>query len=157
MKNGNSANIFIVEDEPFFANLINFDLEANYFEGIKVFFSGEECLKHLDLKPKVVILDQQLPGMTGLEVLKQIKAYDPKIHVIFLSGQGSAQLAIGAFKQGALDFIMKGENAFQDVRELLVKILKPGNNGKSKTTGNSTRKASVKSTRKSVNKLAEGK
>lgn len=157
MKNGNSANIFIVEDEPFFANLINFDLEANYFEGIKVFFSGEECLKHLDLKPKVVILDQQLPGMTGLEVLKQIKAYDPKIHVIFLSGQGSAQLAIGAFKQGALDFIMKGENAFQDVRELLVKILKPGTNGKSKTTGNSTRKASVKSTRKSVNKLAEGK
>ncbi|MBX7201891.1 MAG: response regulator [Bacteroidia bacterium] len=129
MKNGTSAKIFIVEDEPFFANLVNYDLEANYFDGIKVFFSGEDCLKNIDLKPKVVILDHQLPGMSGLEVLQKIKAFDPKIHVIFLSGQRDAKLAIGAFKKGALDFIMKGENAFQEVRELLAKILKKPANG----------------------------
>jgi DNA-binding NtrC family response regulator len=124
MKNATTAKIFIVEDEPFFAHLINYDLEANYYDGIRVFFSGEECLKNLELRPKVVILDQQLPGISGLEVLKKIKTFDPKIHVIFLSGQSGAQIAIGAFKQGALDFIMKGENAFQDVRELLKKIFK---------------------------------
>lgn len=142
MKNADTAKIFIVEDEPFFANLINYDLEANYFDGIKVFFSGEDCLKNLDLKPKVVILDHQLPGMTGLEVLKKIKDHDPKIHVIFLSGQSGAQLAIGAFKQGALDFIVKGDNAFQEVRDLLQKIFKKPSNGK--ITGNQGSKSSVK-------------
>lgn len=122
MKNGNEVKIFIVEDEPFFANLINYDLEANYYNGIKVFFSGEECIENLKLNPQVVILDHQLPGMSGLEVLKKIKAYNPDIHVIFLSGQTGADVAISAFKQGAHDFIVKNETAFDDVRALLKSI-----------------------------------
>ena len=72
MNTQEEVKIFIVEDEPFFANLINYDLEANYYKGIKVFFTGEECIENLHLKPKVVILDHSLPGMSGLEVLQQI-------------------------------------------------------------------------------------
>lgn len=122
MKNLDQVKIFIVEDEPFFANLINFDLEANYYDGIKIFFSGEEAVENLVLNPRVVILDHQLPGMSGLEVLKKIKAFNPDIHVIFLSGQTGADVAISAFKNGAHDFIMKNETAFDDVRALLKKI-----------------------------------
>jgi DNA-binding NtrC family response regulator len=122
MKNLDQVKIFIVEDEPFFANLINFDLEANYYDGIKIFFSGEEAVENLVMNPRVVILDHQLPGMSGLEVLKKIKAFNPDIHVIFLSGQTGADVAISAFKNGAHDFIMKNETAFDDVRALLKKI-----------------------------------
>lgn len=131
MKNGSKAKIFIVEDEPFFANLINYDLEANYYKGIKVFFSGEECIENLGLNPRVVILDHQLPGMSGLEVLKKIKASNPDIHVIFLSGQTGAEVAISAFKQGAHDFIVKNETAFDEVRALLKKIF----SGEDETSG----------------------
>jgi len=122
MTNDNKVKIFIVEDEPFFANLINYDLEANYFDGIKVFFTGEEAVENLGMHPRVVILDHRLPGMSGLDVLKKIKAFDPEIHVIFLSGQTGADVAISAFKQGAHDFIVKNETAFDEVRGLLKKI-----------------------------------
>jgi two-component system OmpR family response regulator len=122
MKNVNEAQIFIVEDEPFFANLINYDLEANYYDGIKLFFSGEEAIANLELNPRVVILDHSLPGMSGLDVLKKIKAFNPNIHVIFLSGQTEADVAISAFKFGAHDFIVKNESAFEEVRALLKKI-----------------------------------
>jgi len=122
MKKSDDAKIFIVEDEPFFANLINYDLESNYFDGIKVFFAGETALEALKTsKPKVVILDHQLPGMNGLDVLKAIKAHDPDIHVIFLSGMGPS-VAISAFKMGATDFIVKDATAFDEVRGLLKKI-----------------------------------
>jgi DNA-binding NtrC family response regulator len=121
MKKESPAKIFIVEDEPFFANLINYDLEANYYDGIKIYFSGEEAIANLHLKPRVVILDHQLPGMSGLEVLDKIKDVDPDIHVIFLSGTGPA-IAISAYKLGATDFIVKDENAFNEVRNLLKKI-----------------------------------
>lgn len=122
MKNLDQVKIFIVEDEPFFANLINYDLEANYYDGIKVFFNGEEAIENLTLNPRVVILDHRLPGMSGLDVLKKIKAYNPDIHVIFLSGQTGADVAISAFKMGAHDFIVKNETAFDEVRALLKKI-----------------------------------
>ncbi|MCB0819924.1 MAG: response regulator [Bacteroidetes bacterium] len=122
MKKQDKVKIFIVEDEPFFANLINYDLEANYYDGIKVFFTGEEAVENLSLNPRVVILDHRLPGMSGLEVLKKIKAYNPDIHVIFLSGQTGAEVAISAFKMGAFDFIVKNETAFDEVRALLKQI-----------------------------------
>ena len=81
MNTQEEVKIFIVEDEPFFANLINYDLEANYYKGIKVFFTGEECIDNLHLKPKVVILDHSLPGMSGLEVLQQIKTFEDRMNV----------------------------------------------------------------------------
>lgn len=132
MKNQDQVKIFIVEDEPFFANLINYDLEANYYDGIKVFFTGEEAVANLPMNPRVVILDHRLPGMSGLDVLKKIKAFNPDIHVIFLSGQSGADVAISAFKMGAHDFILKNETAFDEVRALLKKIF--SSNGEEKST-----------------------
>jgi len=126
MKNNHSGKIFIVEDEPFFANLINYDLESKNYTDIKVFFTGEECVNALKENPRVVILDHQLPGMSGMDVLKKIKAFDPKIHVIFLTSQTGPEVAIAAFKQGAHDFIIKTETAFEEVRELLKSIFDKG-------------------------------
>lgn len=138
MKKSSDTKIFIVEDEPFFANLINYDLESNYYDGIKVFFSGETALDALkESKPKVVILDHQLPGMSGLEVLQHIKAHDPNIHVIFLSGMGP-NVAISAFKMGATDFIVKDGTAFDEVRGLLKKIF--GEEGKEKSAAKGSKK-----------------
>jgi DNA-binding NtrC family response regulator len=132
MKNNNSGKIFIVEDEPFFANLINYDLESKNYTDIKVFFTGEECVKALSENPRVVILDHQLPGMSGMDVLKKIKAFDPNIHVIFLTSQTGHEVAIAAFKQGAHDFIIKTETAFDEVRDLLKSIFEQDKASKNK-------------------------
>jgi DNA-binding response OmpR family regulator len=119
MSNITTPKIFIVEDEPFFANLINFDLESKNYTDTKVFFTGEDCIANLHLNPDIVLLDHKLPGLSGLEVLKKIKAHNPETHVIFLSGATGAEIQISAFKYGAEDFILKSENSFDEVKELL--------------------------------------
>ena len=119
MSNTPTPKIFIVEDEPFFANLINFDLESKNYTDTKVFFTGEDCIANLHLNPDIVLLDHKLPGLSGLEVLKRIKAKNPDTHVIFLSGATGADIQISAFKYGAEDFILKSENSFDEVKELL--------------------------------------
>lgn len=133
MKNNSQKQftIFIVEDEPFFANLMNYDLGTIYKDGVHVFSTGEECLEKLSMNPDVILLDHRLPGLSGLDVLSKIKEYNKDIHVIFLSGQKEAAVTIQAFKQGALDYIQKGENAFEEVRELVGKVL-GGNKKESK-------------------------
>lgn len=123
MSNTDTPKIFIVEDEPFFANLINFDLESKNYTNTRVFFTGEDCINHLNENPEIVLLDHKLPGMSGLDVLKKIKAHNPEIHVIFLSGTTGAEIQINAFKLGAEDFIIKNENSFEEVRALLAEIV----------------------------------
>jgi two-component system nitrogen regulation response regulator GlnG len=55
----------------------------------------------------VVILDIQLPDMSGLEAFRQIHAHDPKIPVIFITGRGTAETAIEAMRLGAYEYLVK--------------------------------------------------
>ena len=54
-----------------------------------------------------VVLDLKMPGMDGLEVLSAIKARNPDIQVILLTGHATLQKGIEAMKLGAMDFIEK--------------------------------------------------
>jgi DNA-binding NtrC family response regulator len=58
-------------------------------------------------RPDVVLLDQQMPDMTGMEALKRIKAAHPRMVVIIVTAHGSISLAVNAIKDGAYDFIEK--------------------------------------------------
>jgi two-component system nitrogen regulation response regulator GlnG len=55
----------------------------------------------------VVILDIQLPDMSGLEAFRQIHGRDPKIPVIFITGRGTAETAIEAMRLGAYEYLVK--------------------------------------------------
>lgn len=57
--------------------------------------------------PDVVLLDLQLPDMSGLEVFQKIKAHDAKRPVVFITAHGTAETAIEAMKQGAFDYLVK--------------------------------------------------
>ncbi|NLF38311.1 sigma-54-dependent Fis family transcriptional regulator [bacterium] len=54
-----------------------------------------------------VVLDLVMPGMGGLDVLRQIKAIDPHIQVIMVTGKGSVQSAVEAMRAGAYDYVTK--------------------------------------------------
>jgi DNA-binding response OmpR family regulator len=58
--------------------------------------------------PEVAILDIIMPDMTGLEVLERLRAEDPDLPVMMLTGYPTSQNAIAALKLGAFDFIIKG-------------------------------------------------
>jgi len=81
--------------------------------------SGEEALSLLEKNPAdVVVLDVKMPGMDGIEVLKEIKSRFPLIEVIMLTGHANMEVAIQGMELGAFDYLMKP----MDIDELLYKI-----------------------------------
>jgi DNA-binding NtrC family response regulator len=57
--------------------------------------------------PRVVITDLMMPQMGGLEVLEEVKAIEPQIQVILVTGYGTIREAVDAIRDGAFDFICK--------------------------------------------------
>ncbi|MBN4061974.1 sigma-54-dependent Fis family transcriptional regulator [Bacteroidales bacterium AH-315-I05] len=111
--------IFIVEDEPMYAKLLDYTLSLNPDYEVKKFVSGKDCLDHLYLNPDLVTLDYYLPDISGDEVLKKIKKHNPNIAVIIVSGQEDIATAVKLLKKGAYDYVVKNE----DVRERLLNIV----------------------------------
>jgi len=102
-----APKILIVDDEPFNLDLLEQPLaEAGY--AIERAASGVEALKHVGSSlPDVVLLDQVMPGMSGLDVLREIRRKDPEIVVIIVTAHGTIELAVEAMQQGAYDFLTK--------------------------------------------------
>jgi DNA-binding NtrC family response regulator len=101
------ARVLIVDDEIDFVEMFSLRLEG---QGEKVFttHSGKGALKVLENTIiDVVILDIRMPGMDGIETLKQIKQLHPIIEVIMLTGHGSTQTAVEGMKLGAFDYLIK--------------------------------------------------
>ena len=88
-------------------------------------YSGEDGLDKLKEKSfDVIITDYDMPGMNGLELLKQIKEFNREIPVIFYTGQGSEQIAREAFVNGAVDYFTKNIHEFAHTDKLINSINK---------------------------------
>ncbi len=99
--------LLIVDDEKDFVEMFSMRL-ATHGEKVSSAFSGSEALKRLEQGSiDVVILDIRMPGMDGMETLKQIKQHFPIVEVILLTGHGSARTAVEGMKLGAFDYLMK--------------------------------------------------
>ncbi|HEX9860885.1 MAG TPA: sigma-54 dependent transcriptional regulator [Nitrospirota bacterium] len=105
-----SPRILVVDDE----HLIRWTLEQHLNnEGCEVYTAedGEKALEMVkDLVPDLVLLDNQLPGATGIEVLGRIKEFDRNIVVIMITAHGMLETAVKAMKLGAYDYISKPFN-----------------------------------------------
>lgn len=123
MNNTNALSVFLVEDSPTYASALKYDITSNVTKNIKVYESGEDCLKNIELNPDVVLLDYSLPGkLNGIGVLQKIKKRTQNTEVIFISGQENLEVAINAMKYGAYDYIVKNETAFIRAKNLIGKI-----------------------------------
>jgi DNA-binding response OmpR family regulator len=100
--------IMLVDDEVPFVEITAKRLGVRNIKIITA-FSAEECLKKLKTNPKldVIILDINMPGMDGIEALKEIKTISPLTEVIMLTGHGTIESAINGMKLGAYDFLKK--------------------------------------------------
>ena len=111
MPNKESIKIFVVEDDDFYGELLKHHLSLNPDYVVKRFRTGKAVIDHLHENPSIVTLDYSLPDMTGEDILKTIKKFNPSIPVIIISGQENISTAIQLLKEGAYDYIVKDEEA----------------------------------------------
>ena len=100
-------SILIVDDEASILQSLSGLLSDEGFEVITA-SNGYEALKVIDREcPDLVLLDIWMPGIDGIETLKEIKKENPHLQVIIITGHGTIETAVTATKLGAFDFIEK--------------------------------------------------
>jgi two-component system, NtrC family, response regulator AtoC len=101
------STVLIVDDERTLARAVKaFLAEAGY--EAEVAGDGEKALELLPhLRPDVVFADVRLPGMSGIDLLRRIREFDPAIPVIIMTAYGTIEGAVEAVKLGAFDYMKK--------------------------------------------------
>ena len=103
-----TKRVLLIDDEEHIRRMMRLTLEAAGYqageakdgaEGIRIFGDGSTW--------DAVVLDQRMPGMDGLDVLRQIKSVDPMACVVMATAYASIELAVDAMKLGASDFVRK--------------------------------------------------
>ena len=111
-------NVLLVDDEVEFLETLVKRLKKRNLSVTGV-NSGEKAIETLAEVPvDVVVLDVKMPGMGGLETLREIKKRCPLVEVIMLTGHASMEVAIEGMEVGAFDYLMKP----MDIDELLYKL-----------------------------------
>jgi two-component system nitrogen regulation response regulator NtrX len=100
-------SLLIVDDEPSILQSLGGLLSDEGFE-VTTAANGYEALKTIEVEsPDLVLLDIWMPGIDGIETLKEIKKGNPNIQVIIITGHGTIETAVKATKLGAFDLIEK--------------------------------------------------
>lgn len=117
----NNKIIFIVEDNLVYGKLLEEFLRQKLSDinDIKTYHTGEDCLKEIQLKPSVVIMDHILDinglAKTGLEVIKEIKEFVPATNIIVLSSQTNIDVTVESIKKYNCHYIKKDDRALEKV------------------------------------------
>ena len=119
--NSNALKILVVDDDAAIREVIEMRLEKWGFDvclaedGAR----GEEMA--LSCNPDIVISDVVMPGVSGMELLRRLKAGNPERPVILITAQATVDWAVEAMKQGAHDFITKPID-YEKLKELLKSV-----------------------------------
>lgn len=116
--------IYLVDDDPALRDSIQLVLKNDF--QVTAYASGTELLEVLQNKDRntvkdgfdLALFDVMMPGIDGIELLKQVKSYYPEVPVIMVSASNTVKTAVQAMKLGAVDFISK---PFQ-IEELIKRI-----------------------------------
>ena len=100
--------ILIADDLSFIRMLQKEVLTEGGYQIVGEAANGREAVeKYRELKPEVAILDITMPGMNGLEAMREILSLDPQARVLICSAIGQQSLMVEAIKAGARDFVVK--------------------------------------------------
>ena len=114
-----SAAIYLVDDDVSVRESVGSLIRSAGLRA-ETFASARECLAGLEAEvPSCLILDVQLPGLSGLDLQQQLAKADVQVPIIFLTGHGDIPMTVRAIKAGALEFLTKpcdGEDLLNAIR-----------------------------------------
>lgn len=112
------TKLLLVDDEEDFISALAERLRIRNYDA-SLATSGEAAMLLIQRdRPDIVILDLKMPGMGGMQTLKQIKAKDPTIDVIMVTGSVDSKVGESALSAGATDHLVKPF----DIKSLVEKI-----------------------------------
>ena len=107
--------VYVVDDDDALRDALRFLLESAGYSA-EAYAAAEQFLAVPRLAPgSCIILDVRMPGMSGIELQRELARRGSTLPIIFLTAHGDVPMAVGAVKQGAFDFI---EKPFEDERLL---------------------------------------
>ena len=107
VKRNKDIKVLLVDDEEAFVNTLAQRLKMRELN-VETVYDGEQALAHVKSKePDVMVLDLKMPGLHGMDVLKEIRKSYPKMQVIILTGHGTEKDEQEARRLGGFDFLRK--------------------------------------------------
>lgn len=117
-----SYKIFIVEDDPWYGEILEYHLSLNPDYEITRFTTGKECLANMHKQPNLVTIDFSLPDFTGDVLFQKIKALNNQVPVIVISGQDEITVAVKMLKMGVSDYLVKDDNTKDLLWNSVIKV-----------------------------------
>ncbi len=119
-------HVLLVEDNPDHAELMQRVLKRQgSVASVTAAARGSECLELLSQNSySVVLLDYSLPGMNGMEALKEIRRRGHQVPVVMITSQGVERVAVEAMEEGASDYVIKAAGYLTTLPTMLSKVLK---------------------------------
>ena len=109
----NKPKVFIVDDDPTFIKILEYQLDSAKLTPYETYLSGEECLENMHRKPKLVLLDFTLGGLNGLDVLRRIKQDYPRTDVVMLTAVEDEVVQQKCIDEGAINYIIKDPDGIE--------------------------------------------
>ena len=117
-----SYRVLIVDDEDVVCMVLREALQEEF--SLAVVDDAEKAIPYLvQAPPHVLVVDKNLPGISGLELLRQAKSLHPDLEVIVITGYASLESSLEAMRQGAYDYLLK---PFDDISILVEKVRRAG-------------------------------
>jgi FixJ family two-component response regulator len=119
--------IHIVDDDRSFRTAVGRLIEASGFR-VASYQSGDDILAHLpSSEPGCILLDLQMPGLSGPELQDRLAEKAPLLPIVFLTGHGDIEASVRAMKAGAEDFLEKrasGKSVLEAIERALIQFEK---------------------------------
>ncbi|MEZ0486669.1 sigma-54-dependent transcriptional regulator [Fibrella aquatica] len=123
MKDVSIYRIFIVEDDPWYGEVLTYQLSLNPDYELHRFTNGKDCLHKLtSCTPDLITIDYSLPDTNGADLFKRIHAQLPDVPVIVISGQKDVETAVGLLQSGVHDYFVKDDRTKELLWNAIIKI-----------------------------------
>ena len=99
--------VFIIEDDPFYANMLAYQVNQNPDNTSMTFNSGMDFLKYKDTVPDVITMDYSLPDYDGIELLKELNKTYPDVPKVVISSQQEVENVLKLFELGVTEYLLK--------------------------------------------------
>lgn len=115
--------IFLIEDNKTEGLLLKLALNSLDNIEVKTFTNGNDLLENLHENPEIALVDIMLPDISGFELVKIIREFNPRIKIIVVSAQKEIEMIAKMQSMGIYNYVVKSEYAIQYLKEILQDLL----------------------------------